>query len=286
MSAEQKQPSGGTLRDFTGFLLRRGYVAAVEAAKATIPPPFRAREVLILLLLRELGPLSQQELAKSLLVNRTIMVGLVDGLDERDLVHRERNPADRRSYALAPTELGLKTLRTLEPALDRAETILTANLTGGERRRLHAALRRTVPDLDYGLAGPLAGNTGYLLKHAHYLRRDRATEALAPLRIEPRQFGALVTLRQLQPCSQQELATGLGITPPVVLQLIDELEALELVRRSRNELDRRSYELTLTREGDRRLDRALGLLAGLSAEDRPDPVIADLHELLVKLLAL
>ncbi|HVX47358.1 MAG TPA: MarR family transcriptional regulator, partial [Mycobacteriales bacterium] len=229
-------------------------------------------------------PLSQQDLARCLLVNRTIMVGLVDGLEERDLVRRERNPADRRSYALAPTELGLKQLRLLEPALERAEAVLTANLTATERRRLHATLLRAVPDLDTELAGPLAGQTGFLLKHAHYRRRGLATEALSPLRIEPRQFGALLTLRQLQPCSQQELAAGLGITPPVVLQLIDELERLNLVTRSRNEHDRRSYELTLTAEGERRLDRALELVTRLSGEDRSDRTVRELHGLLRKLL--
>ncbi|HVX45819.1 MAG TPA: hypothetical protein VHC49_18160, partial [Mycobacteriales bacterium] len=66
MGAVQNQRSSEALRDFTGYLLRRGYVAAVEAAKQTIPPPYRVREVLILLLLRERGPLSQQELARCL----------------------------------------------------------------------------------------------------------------------------------------------------------------------------------------------------------------------------
>ena len=286
MSAEQKQgfaPPHGALHDFTGYLLRLAYVAAVEAGKAAIPPPHRIRELLILILLREHGPLSQQDLAGILQVNRTIMVGLIDGLEERDLLRRERNATDRRSYALVPTELGRTTLQTLEPALARVEEILTANLTAAERQRLRAALRRTIPDSELA-DGPLSMQTGYLLKHAHYARREIAAAALAPLGLEPRQFGALLTLRELQPCSQQELAAGLGVSPPVVLQLIDELEAARLVQRSRNEHDRRSYDVTLTADGEQRLGRALAIVAELNGENRSQPHDRELHSLLSKLL--
>lgn len=281
MDAERKHPPE-KLQDFTGYLLRRAYLAAIEAANAAIPPPHRMRELLILLLLREQGPLSQQELAGMLQVNRTIMVGLIDALEDAGLVRRERNPADRRSYALAPTDLGRKTLRSLEPALARAERILTRRLTGAERRRLQKALLRAVPGPLQG--GPLAARTGSLIKFAHHARRQLATSALAGVELEPRQFGALLTVREHQPCSQQELAAALGVTPPVVLPLADELEEAGLLQRARNRADRRLYDLTLTGAGEQRVTDALRIVRRLPSEDRSDPRVRELHTLLRKLL--
>ena len=52
--------------------------------------------------LQAVGPLSQQQLAKGLNVNRTVMVKLIDGLEARGLVERVRNPDDRRAYLLHP----------------------------------------------------------------------------------------------------------------------------------------------------------------------------------------
>src|ERR1700752_841001 len=44
--------------------------------------------------------LSQQQLADAMGVHRNVMVGLIDELEERDLVRRERHPRDRRAHQL------------------------------------------------------------------------------------------------------------------------------------------------------------------------------------------
>jgi DNA-binding MarR family transcriptional regulator len=93
-------------------------------------------------------PASQQELSERLLVNRTIMVRLVDRLEAAGLVRRDRNPRDRRSYALVLTARGRQVLRPMEGAADRGEARLTVALRPEERRRLNELLRRLLPDLD------------------------------------------------------------------------------------------------------------------------------------------
>src|ERR1700746_1986310 len=54
---------------------------------------------------------SQQALAELMGLNATRMVFLVDELEQRGLVERRRNPADRRSHALYLTDRGRDTLR-------------------------------------------------------------------------------------------------------------------------------------------------------------------------------
>lgn len=49
---------------------------------------------------------SQQDIAKSLFIDRTTMVTLIDELEQRDLVERTRHPDDRRQYRIVLTELG------------------------------------------------------------------------------------------------------------------------------------------------------------------------------------
>src|SRR3954470_7467862 len=91
------RPVSAALGGYVGYLLRRAAVRATDCAASGIPPPHQARDAALLAMLRERGPLSQRELGLLSHVNRTIMVGLVDELEGRGLVVRERNPSDRRS---------------------------------------------------------------------------------------------------------------------------------------------------------------------------------------------
>jgi DNA-binding MarR family transcriptional regulator len=250
-------PPGPTaLAGYTGYLLRRAYVRAADCAKESLPAPNRLRDILILSMLEERAPISQQRLAELTGVNRTIVVKLIDDLENRGLVVRTRNPADRRSYALEATAAGRKALAGLQPAVDQGEARLTAGLSAGERTRLNELLNSLLADAGTYLVESLIDRTGYLVNRAHYWLRTRAIDVLAPLSVEPRHFGALIILAEQQPCSQQQLATALGISAPVALELIDELEAGGLVQRARNAADRRAYDLTLTKDGKTRLANA------------------------------
>jgi DNA-binding MarR family transcriptional regulator len=63
-------------------------------------------------------------------------------------------------------------------------------------------------------------------------------------------------VRDLGPCSQHEIATRLDVSGPVIVELVDALEARNLVMRERNQEDRRSYALRLSAEGEALLTRA------------------------------
>jgi DNA-binding MarR family transcriptional regulator len=233
----------------TGYLLRLANDRAERVAASVIPAPFHIREIAILSMLEACGPMSQQELAVLGKVNRTIMVKLVDELERRGLVRRKRNPADRRSYALEPTTEGLAALRVMRPKVVEGESIMMRGLTHAEQRRLVGLLRSLLEGTRALHAGPSSGLAGYLITHAHYDLRRRAREVLSPLNMEPRHVGTLAVLRGHEPCSQQQLADALRVTPPVVVKLVDELAARQLVRRARNRSDRRANEITLSARG-------------------------------------
>lgn len=279
------------LAEQTGFLLRVAFVRAGEIGAAEVPEGTTVRFYGVLLILTELGPHSQHELSKLLHVNRTMMVALIDSMEQAGLVERRRNPSDRRSYALEPTAGGRRTLEQLESAVDRAETELTRGLTTEERRRLHELLRIVVVSGEEREEIPvgLAERTGYLLTAAHLRRRGRFEELLRGAGIGPPDFGTLATIAEIGPLSQQQVAEQLSLTGTAVVQIVDRLEADGLVKRGRNPADRRSYALELTPKGKTTLGRAQ------AAFEQADTELAEtlggrrqereLHELLKKLLA-
>jgi DNA-binding MarR family transcriptional regulator len=285
MSTDEDRPF--RLDEHVGYLLRRAYARAEETASTVIPPPFHARDLAVLSLLQALGPRSQQELSELCRVNRTIMVKLIDGLEQRSLVRRDRNPADRRSYALAPTTQGRQELRRLSTHIADGDQLLTANLTAQERDRLRHQLTRLLASNKALEAGPAAQLCGYLITHAHHQTRDQAREPLAQLGLDSRKLGAIAAINEHQPCSQQHLAERLAVSAPVVAELTEQLVNDGLVQRVRDPSDRRRYDLTLTTAGHERLGSGAHVIAKIDADiaRRLTPSgMVELRRLLTKLL--
>ena len=248
-----------SLADITGFLLRRAYLRVLEVVGAQPAPGQQPTRHLAVLMALDTAaaPVSQRWLAESLGLNRTVTGRLVDELERDGLIARERNATDRRSYALRTTERGLVAVAHATPELDRVDAELTAHLSAEERARLNEHLRDLLAsDADRTLPDVLADRTGFLVTQASLLTRSRADRALRELGIEVRHFGTLAVVADIGPCAQQEVARALGVTPPVVVPIVDELEAHELLRRERNPSDRRSYALRLTSAGESKLAEA------------------------------
>ncbi|WP_245617458.1 MarR family winged helix-turn-helix transcriptional regulator [Amycolatopsis taiwanensis] len=85
---------------------------------------------------------SQQMIAGQLGTPASRVVALVDGLQERGLVERRRNPEDRRNYALHLTGKGRQLLRRLGRLARQHDEAICAGLTEGEREQLHGLLAR------------------------------------------------------------------------------------------------------------------------------------------------
>jgi DNA-binding MarR family transcriptional regulator len=104
-------------------------------------------------------------------------------------------------------------------------------------------------------AGPEDGFSYLIVQLGFHLAR-RFGERLAPLGLEPRQYGMLTRLAANEGKSQQAIGDLMGLNPTRMVFLVDELERLGFVERRRNPADRRSYALYLTDQGREILRRA------------------------------
>ena len=89
---------------------------------------------------------SQQALAELLGTPATRLVALVDGLEERGLVERRRNPADRRLHAVHLTDAGTALLRDIGRVAREHDDAVHASLDADERARLHDLLSKLAAD--------------------------------------------------------------------------------------------------------------------------------------------
>jgi DNA-binding MarR family transcriptional regulator len=125
-----------------GYLLKHAQRRLVEAA-APVMAPFGidGRELAVLTLLAAGSPLSQQEAADELDVDRTTMVALVDALEAKGLVERHRSLADRRKNIVALTPAGQNRLRRAGKARDEVEGEFLAPLGDALSRQFIRALQ-------------------------------------------------------------------------------------------------------------------------------------------------
>jgi DNA-binding MarR family transcriptional regulator len=105
-----------------GYLLKHAQQQLAQAA-APVMLPFGidGRELAVLTVLAGAIPLSQQEAAERLGVDRTTMVALVDALEAKGLVERHRSAQDRRRNIVELTPAGQDCLRGASSARDKVE---------------------------------------------------------------------------------------------------------------------------------------------------------------------
>ena len=131
-------------------------------------------------------------------------------------------------------------------------------------------------------------STAFILAQLGFHTSYRFADALAPLGIGPRQFGTLRLLRANNGQTQHQLSTTLGIHRNVMVGLVDDLEARELVERRRHPTDRRAHAVHLLPAGAELLERAEPLAWALDEslqESLSRSERADLRALLDKIVA-
>jgi DNA-binding MarR family transcriptional regulator len=106
-------------------------------------------------------------------------------------------------------------------------------------------------------ARPLGEVLGFALRRAQQAVLADFNEKLADLGLRPGQFGVLALIREQPGSSQTDISTALGIEKANFVAIIADLERRGLVLRSRSPNDARTYQLGLTRAGDRLLDQAV-----------------------------
>jgi DNA-binding MarR family transcriptional regulator len=112
---------------------------------------------------------------------------------------------------------------------------------------------------------PMTGTATFLLSKLGQLANSRFGERLTEIGLRPRHCGVLEMLTD-GPVSQLTVARGLGVAPSVVVDMTDELERLDAVRRVRDDADRRRQLIELTETGRRLRRQAMRAAAEVDAE--------------------
>jgi DNA-binding MarR family transcriptional regulator len=107
----------------------------------------RERHLIALTLLREFGEQSQADLAGTLRVDPTSLVGLLNELEGAGLVERRRTPRDRRRHTVALTSAGMYRLADIERALIEIEQRALSGLDPTEQATLHTLLQKATGNI-------------------------------------------------------------------------------------------------------------------------------------------
>src|SRR5213075_498382 len=123
------------------FLLKRlGFTAKERGMQAYENEGLRPYHHAILIALDQGSHETQGSIADALGYDRGQLVGLLDELEERGLVERQRDPNDRRRHLVELTAEGKRALRRLRAVAQGLEDDFLEPLSDAERDKLQALL--------------------------------------------------------------------------------------------------------------------------------------------------
>ncbi|WP_053334586.1 MarR family winged helix-turn-helix transcriptional regulator [Gemmatimonas phototrophica] len=122
--------------DAYAALQRAAALSAALVDDAVQPFGLSASQYGVLDTLQRRGPVHQQELAEALGRSKAQMTAIIDALEARELVRRERHAVDRRFISVYLTEAGRVLLAEVGPARTDAIVALMRELSGEQKSRL------------------------------------------------------------------------------------------------------------------------------------------------------
>lgn len=118
-----------TLQAFVGYHLKRAFnVVQADLIETLKPFELRMLTYTALVLIVENSGLSQSQLADAMDVERPNLVIIVDELEQRELISRERVVTDRRTYALKATLKGRRLFDKTVEAVTAHERLLLSSI--------------------------------------------------------------------------------------------------------------------------------------------------------------
>lgn len=143
----------GPLDHYLPYLLNRaGARLAASFEKDVRPLGASLQTWRVLAALRARDGRRMGDLAETTAIEVSTLTRLVDGMERRRLVNRQRDPADARVVLLHVAPAGRRLTERLLPIADRYERVALAGFSTREAETLRRALRRLYANMD-GLAG-------------------------------------------------------------------------------------------------------------------------------------
>ena len=240
------------------------------------------------------------ELYRGHMMSSAGVTARLDVVERAGLASRSRDPRDRRGVIVTLTKTGQKLVRDAARALYRRQAFVQKVYTERERKQLlnllkqllnsleHIGSGTTLPDYDAAI-GPWVREfptldpwlIEFLLVVAMVTGRiNRETDRLLhDLNVSRTAMIVLAALRRSgdpQRLSPSELSQATLLSSAGMTAQLDQLEERGLVRRSPHPEDRRAIYVTLTRPGQKLVDKAIEIynaghkrmLADLSSSER------------------
>ena len=132
----------GVLSRTVGFHIARAAVVAYGAFEQHIGQPHDLRKVefSLLMMLHEQGPMAPKRLVRLLALTPPKLSMVMERLQQRGLILRQPDPADRRSVQVSLTPAGQSLARELMPVAREMEQDLLRRLTAAEHAQLISLL--------------------------------------------------------------------------------------------------------------------------------------------------
>jgi DNA-binding MarR family transcriptional regulator len=136
------------LSDWTGYLIIKcGWWLQRQTEAALAQLDLRDRHLMVLVMLTAEDGLSQQALARHLSLDPTLVVALIDDLEDRGLCERVRRTDDRRRHGIHLTAKGRRAYREARALAGKVGDEIFAPLDRSERAHLKATLKRIMDPL-------------------------------------------------------------------------------------------------------------------------------------------
>lgn len=136
------QIDDSTLEAHMGYNLKRAFnVIQSDLTHALKPLGLRMLTYTALVLIVDNPGLRQSQLAEVMDVERPNLVVIIDDLEARGLITRDRVPTDRRAYALVATTKGQDLCRQANKAIHDLEERLLSGVSVEDRRRIIESMR-------------------------------------------------------------------------------------------------------------------------------------------------
>lgn len=147
------------LQNRTGYLMHKaGLLLVKEVEKSLVDLHLRGRHFHLLIALEAGARYTQQNLSELLNFDPTVIVSLVDDLEELGYIERQRDKADRRRNVLLLTEKGREILVEAKAVVDKTEKEFLGDLSPSETEQLNRMLIRVMGN-HWHLAGTIGKKT-------------------------------------------------------------------------------------------------------------------------------
>ncbi|QDV35216.1 MarR family winged helix-turn-helix transcriptional regulator [Tautonia plasticadhaerens] len=138
-------PRQGPARERFGFLMAMAaHRFRARFEEELEPMGVQLKHVAVLATIDHFGPVAQRRLGESVCIDRASMVGLLDEMEQRGLVRRRDDPADRRAHLVHLTDEGKDLLRRANGMVEGVEAECLGPLSPAERGTLKDMLQRIV----------------------------------------------------------------------------------------------------------------------------------------------